>query len=470
VRNVVIVSIDTLRSDRLEAYGYVAPTSPNLSALARRSVLFASAQAQASQTAPSHASLFTSEYAGAHGIVNVHGRAEAMPTLPEGVTTLAEVAASAGLETAAFVSGGNLTQGMAMDRGFALWDERNEDVSGRVAALMKWMADPARGRFLALVHTYQVHAPYVPPRDEASRFTDPGYDGPLRGRYERYLELPPAVAWAGGVGADYWEGMLDFTEEDVAYLSDLYDAEIAYTDRALRPLLEALLTGERAADTALVVLSDHGEEFLDHGKYQHDQVFEELVHVPLLVRLPSVLERGGWRGRVEAPVELVDVAPTVAELLGVDGSVHGWSGRSLVGLMRPPVGEGAAGSRGTPAPGGGAGARAEAGERARFSELVVGPGPKRYRSVTWQGWKYIHAHQVDVDVSWEWLFDLRADPEERVNHIEAEDGESAGMRRLLRDRLAAHTRACEERAALIGETGSAEVSDAMREELLQLGY
>jgi arylsulfatase A-like enzyme len=464
-RQVVIVSVDTLRADRLEVYGYARPTSPNLSALARRSIIFDAAQAQSSQTAPSHASLFTSEYVGTHGISNVHGHATEMPTLPAGVITLAELASQGGLETAAFVSGGNLTRGMHMNRGFDVWNERNEDVSGRIGAFMEWMGKSERGRFLGVVHTYQVHAPYVPPAAEAARFTDPGYSGRLRSRYDRYLQMSAPEAWAGGVGPDYWEGMLEFTAADVGFLSDLYDAEIAYADAALRPLLEALLTGDRARDTALIVLSDHGEEFRDHGKFQHDQVYEELIRVPLLIHLPTGLERAGWNGRVVRPVELVDVAPTVAELLGIEWKQTGWVGESLVDLMRPGAGE-------PVGPSGAAERRlqeADAGA-ARFSELVVGAGPKVYRSVSWRGWKYINAHQADLDARWEWLYDLESDPGERMNLVNAVDGESVGMRRLLKERLAVHVEQCAVRAARVGDVGSAEVSAEHREELQQLGY
>jgi arylsulfatase A-like enzyme len=460
---VVVISVDTLRADRLEVYGYDRLTSPNIASLARRSVVFESAQAQSSQTAPSHASLFTSEYAGAHGIVNVHGHSTAMPTLPAGVVTVAELVRSQGVETAAFVSGGNLTRGMDMHRGFDVWDERNEDVAGRVRALVDWMAAPGRGRFVALLHSYQVHAPYVPPAEQAARFADPSYAGPLRARYESYLALAPGDAWAGGVGSDYWAGMLEYSEADVRFLSDLYDAEIAYTDAALRPLLELLLTGERSRDTAVFLLSDHGEEFMDHGKYQHDQVYEELLHVPLLIRLPGGLAQAGWKGRASLPVELVDVAPTIVELMGLELGPTRWSGRSLVDAMRPS-------GLASEAPGGAAAGPGAGVDRARFSELVVGPGPKRYRTVTWRGWKYIHAFQADLGAEWEWLFDLDADPGERTNRIRAGDPESAGMHRLLRERLDEHTRACEERAMVVGGAGSAEVSAESREQLEQLGY
>ncbi len=452
-RNVVVVSLDTLRADRLEVYGGPRKLAPNLSALASRSVVFDSAQAQSSQTAPSHASLFTSEYGGVHRIRNVHGAVATMPTLPGGLVTLAELLKSAGYETGAFVSGGNLTRGMGLSRGFDHWDEKNEDIGERARRLLAWIDEPNRGPFFAFLHSYQVHAPYVPPASLGRLYTDPAYAGPLRARYERYLTLGPSEAWAGGVGADYWEGMLDFTDEDVRFLSDLYDAEIAYTDAALRPFLEALLIGPRAADTALIILSDHGEEFREHGKFQHDQVFEELLRVPLMVRLPARLERAGWKGRVTSPVELVDVAPTVAELLNVDVSSAGWAGRSLVGLL-----DGATRTSALRA------------DRARHSLLTLDPGPKTFRSITWRGWKYIHGHQEDLDVTWELLFDLTSDPGERRNLFGSEDAGAVNMLASLKRLMAAHAADEARRAEQAGVAGTAEIDEEQRKLLEQLGY
>ena len=455
VRNVVIVSIDTLRADRLQPYGYRRETSPNLAALSQRGVLFERAQAQSSQTAPSHGSLFTSSYGETHGLVNVHGDATKMRTLPPGLVTLAEAASRGGLETAAFVSNGNLTRGMGMDRGFGTWDERNEEVSKRVVALMSWLADPGRGRFLALLHTYQVHAPYVPPREVAERFIDRSYAGPLRGRLEKYWTMPWEQQWAGGVGADYWEGMLDYSAEDVRFLSDLYDGEIAYADDQLRPLFQEVLAGPRSTDTALIVLSDHGEEFKEHGKFQHDQVFQELLHVPLLVSVPAAATRIPWTGRVSSPVELVDVAPTVAELLGLDVRDAVWEGRSLVPLLDPLRRAGAGDA-----------------ERALFSELTMDSdhGVKRFRSVVWRGWKYIHGEQPELRATWEWLFDLESDPGERKDRLADRSPEASEMLSALRKRLDDHSAAAQRRAVEAGRGEAVEVPDELRESLNQLGY
>ena len=452
-RNVLLVSVDTVRADRLEPYGYEAQTSPNLDALARRSVVFEQAQAQAPQTAPSHASLFTSEYPGAHQIINAHTSSASLFTLPGGVTTLAELLQSEGVETAAFVSGGNLTRRMEMDRGFDVWDEKNEDVSGRIDSLLEWMLAPDRGRFFATVHTYQSHAPYLPPRELVPRFIDPDYDGPLRERLERYLDLPADEAWQGAVGPDYWDGMLEYTDEDVAFLSDLYDAEIAYLDDQLRRILEVIFKSDLARDTVVVVLADHGEEFKDHGKFQHDQVFQELLHVPLIIRLPNELEREGWKGRVARPVELVDVAPTLAELMGVATDDTGWAGRSLVPLLRDPKAP----------PAGWV-------DRPQYSELVIEPGPKFYHSIVWRGWKYIYAWQKDIDHEWEWFFHLGHDPGETQNLMQSEVPEVVEAREQLKDQLFRHTEETLRRAARVGEGGAAEVDEDLRQMLDQLGY
>ncbi|HZM00781.1 MAG TPA: sulfatase, partial [Planctomycetota bacterium] len=453
VQNVVLVSLDTLRADRLDSFGYHRSTAPNLAGLQQRAVMFSRAQAQSGQTAPSHASLLTSTYGETHGIINVHGDAAKMRTLPAGLPTIAEVASRAGIETGAFVSNGNLTRGMGMDRGFSVWDEKNEDIVGRIDACMRWIRDPERGRFLALLHTYQVHAPYVPPREVAERFVDHGYAGPLRARLERYWAMSWGEQWSGGVGADYWGGMLQFTKDDVRFLSDLYDGEIAFADAELRALLQEVLTGPVSTSTALIVLSDHGEEFRDHGKFQHDQLFEEIIHVPLFVSMP--VQAGGitWTGDVDAPVELVDVAPTVAEIMGLGAWPPEWEGRSLVPLL-DPLRRTAAVDR----------------ERVQFSELTLDPGPKQFRTVTWRGWKYIHGYQQDLDATWEWLFDLSRDPGELSSLMQDERPETVEMLANLRERLEAHSQRCREKAAAAGQVEMVTLTEEMRRNLDQLGY
>lgn len=448
-----MISLDTLRRDRLDVYGSERATSLNLEGLARRSVVFEDARAQSAQTAPSHASLFTAEHPAVHGVINVHGNDPRIHKLPEGVRTVAEVLSEAGLETAAFVSGGNLSKRMDMDRGFDVWDERLEDVSGRIDAALAWMFAPQRGDrgFFALIHTYEVHAPYLPPREVYPAFVDPAYAGPLRARLEKYLSSSTKDAWDAAVGPEYWEGMLDFDDDDVRFLSDLYDAEIAHTDSELRRLFEYVMRSDLSRNTAIIVLSDHGEEFRDHGKYQHDQVFDELLRVPLMIRFPPALESAGYKGRIAEPVGLVDVGPTVADMLGVSWPEEERWGQSLLPLVdksRPGTWR----------------------RRPVFAQLVVDPGPKTHRSVVWDGWKYIHVHQANIDRTWEWLFHVAADPLERKNLVESSDPEPVKVLRVLREMLKNHAVESERRVAAVGKGGISEIDDETEDQMRALGY
>lgn len=459
VRNVLLISLDTLRADRLQSYGYPRPTSPSLAGISSRGVVFEQARSQAPQTAPSHASLFTSSYPGVHRVINVHGEAPQLFRLPEGLTTLAELLQEASFETAAFVSGGNLTQRMGMDRGFQTWEEELTDISDRIDRCVRWMLAPERGRFFAFLHSYQVHAPYLPPQQWYEAFCDADYQGPLRERTERYLAMPAKDAWEAATGPAYWEGMLDYDASDVAFLSDLYDGEVRYVDSELRRLWEYLSGSGLLRNTAVIFLADHGEEFMDHGKYQHDQVYDELLHVPLIVRLPPELERDGYHGRVREQVELIDVAPTVAELLGVLVPPAVWSGRSLVGLMAS-----AAETADDPA------LSLNRSPRPSYSELVIDPGPKYHRTVSWRGWKYIHIWQKDIDHTWEYLFHVQEDRRERRNLIQSTDAEPQRVLAALRQLLEEHSLSNAEEAARVGPGGAAEIDEDMLELMRKLGY
>lgn len=456
--SVLIISLDTLRADRLGAYGYeprrTTSTSPNLDALARRSFVFEKTRAAASQTAPSHASLFTSTSLGVHGVINVHGAHPRVHKLPAGVVTLAERAQLAGHETAAFVSGGNLSRRMDLDRGFDVWDETFEGVRGRMRAALSWMLAPGRGPFLAVLHTYQVHAPYLPPRELADTFASPSYTGALRSRLEEFLQLPEKAAWEAAVGPAYWEGMLEYDEDDVRFLSDLYDAEIRHLDSVLRDLIEILLKDDLRDRLAIVVLSDHGEEFRDHGKYQHDQLFEEHLRVPLMFKLPVSLEHSGWKGRSDVPVSLLDVAPTVSELLGIGWEADLWQGRSLVPLLAPERAESVA----------------RFADRPIFSELILDPGPQFHSTVSFNGWKLMRVHNKKHDLTVERLFHLEQDPLEQRNLIESETREASRAREALRGLLEARQGANLALARRVGDGLTEEMDAEMEARMRALGY
>ncbi|MFT7463985.1 MAG: arylsulfatase A-like enzyme, partial [Pseudohongiellaceae bacterium] len=262
--------------------------------------------------------------------------------------------------------------------------------------------------------------------------------------------------WSAATGPAYWDGMLEYDQADIDFLSDLYDGEIAYVDGEIRRLWEYLSEAGLLKSTAVIFLADHGEEFMDHGKYQHDQVYEELLHVPLIVRLPPALERAGYRGRVGQVVELIDVAPTVSELFGLREVPTQWTGRSLVQLLENAGDEGLKNSREF--------------DRPSFSELVIDPGPKYHRTVNWGGWKYIHVWQKDIDHTWEYLFHLEEDPQERRNVVTSDVPETTRALSALRQLLEEQSIANAEAGAAAGPGGAQEIDGDMLELMLKLGY
>jgi arylsulfatase A-like enzyme len=224
-------------------------------------------------------------------------------------------------------------------------------------------------------------------------------------------------------------------------------------DSQLRRVLEVVLKGPRREDTAIIVFSDHGEEFRDHDKFQHDQIYEELIHVPLVIYAGAALEKQGWKGRVQTPVELMDLPPTVCELLGVAPPADVWAGRSLVPLLRPD-------SR----------AAAERDEHPVFAEFLREHGKHSYRTVAWHGWKYIVHRQTDTGKVWEHLFDLVNDPREQRNLIDSAVEPAPTNLGHLRTLLSQLDQRETAMASHVGVGGAAPVSDEMRRDLSNLGY
>jgi arylsulfatase A-like enzyme len=179
------------------------------------------------------------------------------------------------------------------------------------------------------MHTYQVHSPYIPPPEFRKRFA-PEPRGYVKTLVEKMEGMNFLEQW-GNMFTGLWEHKDKFGPDDAAYLSDLYDGEVAYTDSVLGVLFEQLEAMGWLDRMIVVILSDHGEEFAEHGEYEHDQMYREHLHVPLIIRLPGK-ELAGTR--VKGMASLIDVMPTLLELLDVDGSETRMMGRSLVPAMR----------------------------------------------------------------------------------------------------------------------------------------
>jgi len=318
--NVVLISIDTLRPDHLSCYGYARSTSPNLDKLAGEGALFEQAVSSTSWTLPAHAALFT-------GLADtVHGALDTDKALAEGHVTLAERLQAVGYTTAGFFSGPTLYPAYGLGQGFDTYVDCTsyaqlsaEEVSmpgiatggplQRAAmadissprvfeAVHKWLADGPRRPFFLFVHLYDCHFDFIPPAPYDRRF-DPDYHGSVTGRDFIYDDTINARMPKG----------------DLAHLIALYDGEIAWTDAHVGKIVADLETHGLKDSALLIVLSDHGTEFFEHGQKGHRHtLYDEVIRIPLLVRFPGRITPGL---RLAGQVRIIDVAPTVLDLLGL---------------------------------------------------------------------------------------------------------------------------------------------------------
>jgi arylsulfatase A-like enzyme len=236
--------------------------------------------------------------------------------------TLAEHLRAAGYRTAGFTAGGHMHASRGFGRGFDVYEHDRP-----LERTLAWLAEAGPEPFFVFFHTYEVHDPYTPPRRLRDRFA-PDLPAPLRAVVERIRRQPPG--WEEAHRA-FWAAV---DEDDPAHaraVAGLYDAGIRRMDeRTLAPLLGALDQAGVADRTLVVFTSDHGDAFGEHGAFLHDDVHLGTVHVPLVLRLPGVLPAGR---RIDAPVRVLDVMPTVLDVVGLPVPAN-VQGRSLLPLVR----------------------------------------------------------------------------------------------------------------------------------------
>ena len=300
IRNVLLISIDTLRADRVSAYGYARPTTPNIDAVAREGVLFKDVRTPVPMTLPAHVSMLTGTLPPTHGL-----RDNLQSRLPEGSLTLAEMLKARGLTTGAVVSTFVLDRRFGTSQGFDTYDdrfqavhkvgdlsERKGDEAARVAR--EWLDAHKDKPFFLFLHLYDPHEPYDPPEPFASQ----------------------------------WKGQA-------------YEGEVAFADHCVGQVMEKLRQLGLDDSTLVVITGDHGEMLGEHGELNHGFfVYEGALRVPLVVRVPRAEAAGR---QIDLPASLIDVVPTVLSLLGaeVPKEVQGvdlspWiAGRGAGGGARP---------------------------------------------------------------------------------------------------------------------------------------
>jgi len=307
IQNLVLVSLDTLRADHMGLYGYARPTTPNLDHFATQAVVFERAMSHASSTRPAHQALFQSRPASA--------------AVREG-RVLAGVLRENGFRTVAFTGGGNISSRLGFGRGFERYQESDSGLAGSVPRAASWLREQRDERFFLFLHTYDIHLPYDPPEPFASMFGS-AYDGRVRGDNSRSL-------LRASRGLDQQApASVPLDVADKARVVSLYDGGIRYTDDQLKHFFNVVEELGLLRDTIVVFFSDHGEEFWEHDSAIHSHtLYQELLHVPLIVRAPGLEAR-----RVADTVPLMDLAPTLLELLDV-AVPDVFEGQSLASMMR----------------------------------------------------------------------------------------------------------------------------------------
>jgi arylsulfatase A-like enzyme len=444
--NVLLISVDTLRADHLSCYGYARPTSPNIDRLAREGTLFTRAYASSSWTIPSHMTMFTSLPPSLHGVDDV-GR-----TLDPARVTLAERLRDSGYQTAAFVSGPTMHAAFGFDQGFERYDNTttfadddftggdatrptaatrqraHHDVTSPViaAAAERWIDGDARPPFFLFVHLWDPHYDYIPPPPYDTRF-DPGWKGDFDfSNVEYNMAIAP-----------------DMPARALRHLVALYDGEIASTDAAIGRVVAALEQRGWLDRTLVVLTSDHGEEFFDHGEKGHMKtLFEEVLHVPLVFRLPSAVRSGA---RSDAVFGAVHLMPTILGVAGIG------AGPEAVGrdLSRHLAGDD---------PPTGLWAFAELSLRRRFPLYAARVGDRKYLA------EVTAKEPLAFDLAY---YGLSSDPEEQHPLLADDDG------RAFEARLRAHVGELDAvRASLPREKdgAAAQLSEATKRQLRALGY
>lgn len=424
-RPVLLLTIDTLRADRLNAYGYShRATSPNLDALLATGVLFEQAKAPRAATWPALGTVLTGLYPSGHGAVeNGYGIADE-------VTTLGEALGEAGYRTAAFLS--NMCQ--ANHQGFGDFACSGGEDGKTIRRALDWLdglPDDGRPWFL-WVHLFGAHGPYYNGGDLAATQLDPGYEGPLgnkKWQLDRVMKEP-----------------LPLDERDLVHLDALYDAAVIGSDRLAGRLLDALAEAGQLEGALTVFASDHGEELYQHNDYLYHacSVYQSTLHVPFGIVAPGLVPEGR---RVRQTVELGDVLPTVLALLGL-AAPEGLHGVSLVPYLERPE----AGGAGRPA----------------FSEY----GSTAIRTVVADGWKLIAnpdhhqpfcipgAPEGHYPLAAAELYDLGNDPGEQRDLASVEPHRVAELAGLIDRRF----------SGLRSRAVRQDVPEELKEELRALGY
>lgn len=422
--NIILIVIDTLRTDHVGCYGYQRNITPNIDRLAQEGILFKNAISAAPWTLPSIASILTSQYP------SVLGVRDKLTVLDRRFPLLPKVLKQYNYTTHGIFAAGNLLPQLGFGRGFDdYYDRRSRrrgagivspDVTREAVSLLR---KSHKQPFFLFLHYFDPHYNYI-----------------LHKQYDYYPDYRGKVKSNHSI-IDLWHKLHELSEDDVRYLLALYDSEITFTDEYIEKFLDELKKQGFYEDSVIIVTADHGEEFLERGWLGHAiTLHEELLHVPLIMKLP------GYGARViDSPVGLIDIVPTIYQYMGLK-MPDGLEGRALDISRGDSIAS-----------------------RPIFSETFSSQGrrpnpkPVAFRSMVLGNWKFIYDEIRDS----EQVYNLSEDPHER-NDLSGQHSEQNKMLRQLLSKWLNYVKTKQKVGPVPDE--SELFTPEQREQLESLGY
>lgn len=445
-RNLILISLDTLRADHLGCYGYRRGTSPNLDAFAARSVRFSDCLSASGHTLSSHKSLlsgrdpsaFLEQFASRSAskdsqAPNISAYEQAFRGWPS--PGLARRLKTERFSTRAYTDGGFVDARYGFGEGFDEFRAARIGLAGHRAEAEPRLRAAGNDRLFVFLHCYDVHCPYDPPASYLKAF-EQACAGPL--------------SFKGKCGKTYFNA-LDLSTDDKAHIARHYDAGILHVDHEFGQLIATLRASGRLEDTMIVVTSDHGESLGERKFVGHGELYQNQLQVPLMIYLPGVAP-----GVVDAPVAGIDLLPTILDVL-LDKRPEGLDGRSLKGLIL-----GAANGKA-------AGIAKEFRARQRFASVTVDEGGvdltqlRKAAVVDAAGLKLIY----DPSSGQGELYDLTADPSESRKISGTRPADEARLKKVLEARESASLKKIGSVVPALKEEG---LTEEQREQLRSLGY
>lgn len=388
--NVVVIAMDALQAAHVHHLGYKKPTTPNMDRLAKSGFSFRQAISPSSWTVPTYLSVFSSMYPSEHGLTNRYVRfskdkqetANFKNRKPE-ITTMAQIFKAAGYKTGGFTGDSGVSAILGYDKGFDAYTDETQfgGLENSAARALKWLEGLKDQKFFLFVHGYDSHGQFQLPEGYSSRFQSAKAPVKYKGTREEQAQIREA-----GLKGEAPK----LNREEIEFWRNWYDGKIADADRRMGEFLEKVRALSPAKKTIVIVFSDHGTEFYEHGRFDHGHtLYDELVRVPWIISVPGARRSGRI---LNEQVSTIDMLPTLLELTGVPADkslTEQMRGRSVWPLIQGQ----------------------EKGGRDVFTETDYRNFTHKRALRSADGWKYIQT----LENGSEELYNLKADPKEQKN-------------------------------------------------------